>query len=291
VLHLHSSKAGAVGRIAVSGIGRDAPVVVYTPHAFAFSTQPGRLKQAAYWLMERALARLADCVVALSESERHSASRLCPLGRVVLIPNGVDLPRFMPGPRKARPGELYVGWLGRMTWQKDPKAAVRTSNLLFEAGVAHELLLGGDGPDHGRVAKMINKSHAEERVKVLGFVEDVEAFYDSIDVFLTTSRSEGLPYSGLDAMAHSIPVVGFRVPGIEDMVDDEVTGLLAPPGDFDALTARLIRLARDPGLRRSLGAAARARVLATFRLKDQLDRHCELYEKLLAGRTERRPRP
>ena len=281
VVHLHSSKAGALGRCAVIGLGRRAPAVVYTPHAYASLAQPGVLNRWAYRCAERVLLPWTDRVVAVSASEGRIATRLG--GAVAIIPNGVDAERTVPARRREH-GPLRVGWLGRMAWQKDPESAVVASYVLAQLGVEHELLLGGAGPELPRVTAAIRRYRAEHSVRVLGYVHDTAAFHAGIDLLLTTSRYEGLPYAALDAMAHGLPIVGFDVPGVNDLVTHGVTGLLAPRGDPGALAAHAARLARDPGARAAMGAAARKRVRAEFRLDTQLDRFCDLYETLAARR-------
>jgi glycosyltransferase involved in cell wall biosynthesis len=267
VLHLHSSKAGALGRVAAFGRNRHDPVIVYSPHAYAFLTQAGLLNRLGYWCAERALLRWTDCVVAVSKSEERAAAQLGGDGRVVVIPNGVDVTRIASRPAKDCPGRLRIGWLGRMTRQKRPEAAIKVSGVLSNLGINHQLLLGGGGPEYGQILRMARQASVEDRVRVLGHVLDTDAFYGEIDVLLMTSQSEGLPYAGLDAMAHGIPIVGFDVPGVRDLVEDGVTGLLAPPGDIGVLARQLSRLVREDQ-RRAMGAAAGERVRESCQLGD-----------------------
>jgi glycosyltransferase involved in cell wall biosynthesis len=282
VLHLHGSKAGALGRIAIVGLGRRCPVVVYTPHAYAFLAQPGRLNRWVYRRVESALLPWTDGVVAVSESEGQAACRLGAKDRVVVINNGIDASTSS----SQRSGErlLRVGWLGRLTWQKNPIAAIKTSLAVSGLGLDHELLLAGDGSDREKVLAAISDLRVEANVRVLGHVRDTDAFLSGIDVFLMTSRTEGLPYAGLDAMARALPIVGFDVPGIRDLVDHGVTGLLSAPGDVSELAGHVARLGRSEDLRRSFGVAAQRRVRNEFQLREQLDQISLLYRSLAAGR-------
>lgn len=282
VLHLHSSKAGALVRSAIVGLGRRRPVVVYTPHAYAFLAQPGRLNRWVYRRVESALLPWTDGVVAVSQSEGQAACLLGAKDRVVVINNGVDAGA---GPSR-QSGErlLRVGWLGRLAWQKNPLAAIKTSLALTYLGLDHELLLAGDGPDREEVLAAIRDLRAEASVRVLGHIHDTDAFLAGIDVFLMTSRTEGLPYAGLDAMAHGLPIVGFDVPGVRDLVDPGVTGLLTAPSDLSELAAHVARLGRSVELRRSFGIAAQRRVRNNFQLREQLDQLSLLYRSLAAGR-------
>lgn len=284
VLHLHSSKAGALGRVAMLGLDRQRPAVVYTPHAYAFMTQAGIFNRWGYWCAERVLQRWTDCVVAVSKSEGRAAAVLGADDSVIVIPNGIDARPSSPGRTNRSPGRLRVGWLGRMTWQKQPETAVRVSNILSDLGIDHQLLLAGEGPRGGQVLRAIRRARAEDRIRLLGHVHDTDAFYAEIDVLLMTSQSEGLPYAGLDAMANGIPIVGFDVPGVQDLVEHGVTGSLVPPGDARRIAFELSRLARDVDLRLSRGAAASDCVRNAFRLGDQIDQLCALYRSLASKR-------
>lgn len=276
VLHLHSSKAGGLGRSAVVGLGRSAPQVIYTPHAFAFLACEGGLSRWLYRCLETALTPWTDELVAVSESEGQAALGLG-VKQVTVIPNGVDAANSL-SPDVRPPGPLRIGWLGRLGWQKNPEGAIKTSQALFKQRVDHELLLGGltemDLPRENCTQA------AGHSVRMLGFVHDTNAFHAGVDIFLMTSRCEGLPYSGLDAMSHGRPIVGFDVPGVKDLVEHGVTGLLAPRGDCRLLAANIARLARDVKLRQALGVAAQHRVRRKFQLKAQLDRLSDLYRWL-----------
>jgi glycosyltransferase involved in cell wall biosynthesis len=254
---------------------------VYTPHAYAFLTQEGFLRRRIYRFGERALLPWTDKVVAVSNSEGRATLGLSGTGRIEVIPNGVNA--RLPSPQKAGRRPFRIGWLGRLVWQKDPESAVRVSFVLATLGIEHELLLGGEGVDRERVERALQECRATRWVRMPGFVRDTEAFHAAIDVLLMTSRSEGLPYVGLDAMAHGVPIVGFDVPGIQDLVEHGVTGLLASRGDPGGLAAHLARLARDEDLRKRLGAAARLRVLTQFQFEKQIDRLCELYQSLASN--------
>jgi len=282
ILHLHSSKAGALGRIARASMLGNAPAVVYTPHCYAFLAQPGAWNRTLYRWIERYLLLWTNRVIAVSESEAAIAAGLGARHKVRTIVNGVVLPNDFCMPPSTN-CKFRIGWLGRMIWQKNPQAAVKASFVLNRLGVEHQLEMGGDGPSLRAVENIIRELGCEHSVRLHGHVANGEAFYAGLEAFLMTSRVEGLPYSGLDAMAHGIPIVGFDVPGIRDLVKHGANGLLSPVQDTGALAAHLARLAQDPVLRRKLGAEARIRVIAEFPLERQVERLCSLYHSLAAG--------
>src|SRR6185312_7913900 len=103
-----------------------------------------------------------------------------------------------------------------------------------------------------------------ERLRLLGYREDVAAVLAAADVFVLPSYFEGLPMSVIEAMLCGLPVVASDIPGPREQVVNEVTGLLVPPRDVAPLAAALRRLANDRVLRAAMGAAGRARAVALF---------------------------
>jgi glycosyltransferase involved in cell wall biosynthesis len=138
----------------------------------------------------------------------------------------------------------------------------------------------GDGPERAA----LEAAAATAQVELLGERGDVPEQLAASDVFVLSSRSEGMPMSILEAMAAGLPVVASAVGGIPEIVRDGETGLLVPPGDADALAAALGRLLDDDGLRRRLGAAGRERALDEFDVVRFGDAHVDAYRRALAAR-------
>lgn len=285
VIHLHSSKAGALGRIAAT-LARAGPVA-YTPHAYAF------LDESRYWrsrfllLLERLLAPLTDRLIAVSESERRVSIRhgLSPASRVTVVQNGIEdtmLDRILGSPRGSRRPEdpIRLGALGRLERQKGPLRLLEMASRLRRLGVDFTLDIVGRGSLEAECRKAQCALDLQDRVKFVGCVDDVSGFYRSLDIFVTTSAYEGLPYAVMDAMAWRLPVVGFDVVGVNDLVVDKVTGLLAPPFMIDRLARGVASLASDEDARLSMGVRARERITHSHRLSQQVDRLLAAYRSL-----------
>lgn len=273
VIHLHSSKAGGIGRLAALGLGRP---ILYTPHGWSFLC--GGRRGQLYLSLERALIVGTTHIVAVSESEARAA-----VEQVGLKPCSVDVvPNAAPlrGPLRIEPGPvLRLGALGRMVPQKDPLALVRFAGALRATGCAFRLEVGGVGPLIDATRQAIARSGLEEQVHVLGEITDTDAFYQRQDTVVSTSIYEGMPYTILDAMAWGLPTVAFAAPGVVDLIEHDQTGLLAQPGDVVALAKQARRLV-EQGLAGRLGLAARARIGAEHAPADQLVRFEALYRSL-----------
>jgi glycosyltransferase involved in cell wall biosynthesis len=268
IVHAHSSKAGALVRLALPRRRR----LVYTPHCFAFAAGlgPARL---VYWAVEQALLLRSGAVVACSEWERALALRSLAGGhrRVVRVRNGV-LPCSPASvhPRLAAAPRPVAGFLARLEPQKDPLALVEAAHA-WPGTVA----IVGDGRAAGAVEEA-----AGPNVIRLPFDGPVERFLLGFDLFVLPSRWESLPIAILEAMACGLPVLATDVGGVREVVTPE-TGRLVPPRDPGALAGALAALAADPGALRAMGETARRRAAGAFsadRMADEMDR---LYRGLL----------
>lgn len=277
IVHLNSSKAGVVGRVAA--FAARVPACVFTVHGWAFKASPGPSSRLYLWA-DRAVRRLADSIVCVSETELRAglAARVCAAEQATVIPNAVDVappPPSRPGSR--RPVELVS--VGRLATPKDFSTLIEALALLPH-GEARLVVLG-DGPLRPALEREIDAHGLREHVVLVGEVRDVTPYLRSADVFVLASRSEGMPMSVLEAMAAGLPVVASDVGGVHEVVDDGTTGFLVPPGDASTLADRIGRLVRDGGLRAAAGAAGRQRAEERFALPGWRARHVELYESLL----------
>jgi len=287
ILHASSSKAGVLGRLAGALAG--VPIRIFTVHGWAFAAYSGATGR-VYRVADRLVRPLTTVTVCVSERERKLglAARTCDPARTVVIPNAVDVagaPRVRAGSRE-RP--LIVA-VGRLKAPKDFVTLVRALGRL-EPG-SFDAVIVGEGPDRERLEDEIGRLGLAERVTLAGERSDVPELLAAADVFALASSSEGMPVSVLEAMAAGLPVVASRVGGLAEQVVEGETGVLVEPGDPEDLARALDRLVADIELRRSLGAAGRARAEQAFDLEPFRRAHVELYSRELARRRLPAPAP
>jgi glycosyltransferase involved in cell wall biosynthesis len=276
ILHASSSKAGVLGRLAAVTTG--VPIRFFTVHGWAFSAYSG-LASRLYQVSDRLMAPLTTVTICVSQTELADGleAGTCRAERSVVIHNAVDVTAAPRSPHdRATPRLIAVG---RLKAPKDFVTLVRALAAL--RGRTYEALIVGDGPDRGAVEAEIERLGLEGRVQLAGERSDVPELLAASDVFVLSSRSEGLPVSVLEAMAAQLPVVASRVGGLGELVVDGETGLLVPPGDETALAEALGRLVDDRELRRKLGAAGRARAEDSFDLSAFRRAHIDLYDRQL----------
>jgi colanic acid/amylovoran biosynthesis glycosyltransferase len=220
---------------------------------------------------------------------RRAIGRGCPDDKPrVVIPPGIDTALFDPGARAhvdragtpARP--LRIVCVGRLVWKKGYEYALEAVRLLLDRGVACELRIVGGGEYHEAVAFAVRHFGLEGTASMLGELPQtgVRSHLLWSDAFLHTAVSEGYCNAVAEAQAMSLPVVCSDADGLPENVSDGVTGFVVPRRDPGAVAEKLALLAADPALRQRLGAAGRERVLARYRLADQITAFEGLYRTL-----------
>jgi glycosyltransferase involved in cell wall biosynthesis len=234
-----------------------------------------------YLYADRLVAQFTTTVVCVSETERREglAARTCRPGSTVVIRNGVDTGLFAARTHAPADRPLLVS-IGRLKEPKDFRTLLRAFALLRD--VPFHAKIVGDGPERALLEIEIDWLGLRGTVELTGERDDVPAILAAADCFVLASNSEGLPLSILEAMAAGLPVVASDVGGVHEVVTDDVTGFLVPPGEPEALAAPLAALLKDADLRERLGAAARADVQARFSVSRVQEEHLALYRRMLA---------
>jgi glycosyltransferase involved in cell wall biosynthesis len=258
VLHLHSSKAGGIGRLASLGVA--GLPVVYSPHASA--AHLGRV----YADIERVLGRLrTDRLVAVSTSERSELARLAFVapGRLVAVDCGIDpaevrLAAAEPSPIELPGGPLVVA-VGRLSDQKNPLLLVRSAEAVAREVPNAQFAWVGDGDLRPDVEDAIARAGLQDRWTITGWLANPYPVLARASVFVLPSRYESFGYVTLEAMVLGRPVVATDVAGSRDLVASGETGLLVPEGNADALAGAITGVLRDPSKAARFGNAGTAR--------------------------------
>lgn len=272
IVHTHTSKAGAVGRVAakLARVG----AVVHTVHGFPFH-------QGMFWPqrmflqgVEKWLSRFTDAMLSQSGEDVAAASRLGirpARGELTHIGNGVDLTEFDPGRyhshireelkrllglKAEAPVVTVIGRVNREKGYHDlVEALQRLDNLPWQA-----LFIGADEGYLSHVRRQIDGYGLQNRIQVLGLREDIADLLAVTDIYVLPSYREGLPRSLIEAQAMALPCVATDIRGCREVIRQDVTGLLVPPGDAGTLAGALRMLLEDAGLRRRMGLEGRRRV-------------------------------
>jgi sugar transferase (PEP-CTERM/EpsH1 system associated) len=272
------------------------PYRVHGEHGRDMQDPEGTIRR--YRLLRRTLSPLVHRFIALSRDlERYLLGTVgIPATKVVRIVNGVDVERFRPAQGRAplpegaafdSRGRVVLGSVTRMQEVKDPLMLARAFVRLVERGYASKacLVLVGEGPLLVEARRILREADAERHAWLAGEIQDVAPLMRSFDVFVLTSRMEGISNTILEAMASGLPVVATGVGGNAELVETGLTGTLVPPKDPENLAAVLARYVDDESLRRQQGRAGRARAEGEFGLEGMMARYMAVYDGLLSRRS------
>jgi glycosyltransferase involved in cell wall biosynthesis len=272
IIHTHTSKAGALGRIAALLAGRRR-TLLHQPHGHLFYGYYGALGTALLIGAERILAPLARTQIALSWRgvEEHLGRRVGRIDRFTAIPSGIDLRPFRTARtrrpssrgRLGLPGDAFaIGTLCRLEPIKGVEDLLRGFLQAAADRPRLRLILAGDGPLRERLRDLARDSGLLQRVHVAtGWVRPEEVL-PALDLFVLASRNEGMGRALVEAMACGVPVAGSAVGGVPEVLEEGRAGLLFPPAEPAAIAAAIGRIADNPQLAAELGRRGRRRAIA-----------------------------
>lgn len=242
------------------------------------------------WLQRR-VDRYVTKHVCVSQSVAQFAAEVMglPEEKLVVIPNGVDVQRFVDAQPIAHdelgvaPGRRAMLFLGRLDPQKRPDWLLRRMPALIERLPDVDLLLAGDGPMRGSLERLAQQLGVDGRVHFLGWRADVPRLLASAEVVLLTSAWEGMPNAILEAMAAARPVVVTDVHGAAELLGDHADGQLTPSNDPDAFVDAVVRLVSNRELAHAVGNRNQARARQHFSIDGTADSYARLYDSLLDG--------
>lgn len=210
-------------------------------------------------------ARFVSCISDFCRSQLMKLVEREHWDKLHLVRCGVDPEVYAPVPARPADGALRVVCVGRLVPDKGQSLLVDAIGILRRRGVDARLELVGDGPDRAHLEAHVRDTGLREAVHLAGAVgqDTMRDHYAAADVFCLPSFAEGVPVVLMEAMAMGLPVVTTRIAGINELVDDGVSGVLVRPGRADLLADALEALA-DPAVRARMGAAGRQTVLREF---------------------------
>lgn len=180
-----------------------------------------------------------------------------------------------------QPETMLVGIVARLAKEKDHMTLVKAFEKIATKLFNVELLIIGDGPLLIETKRLARNYQLEHKIKFLGFRDDIPLLLSILDVFVLSSRMEGISMTLLEAMAAAKPIVATEVGGNPEVVEDGKTGLLVPAGNPEKMAEAILKILADPSLAKAWGAAGRQRLLAKFDLDKMVESYTKIYEELL----------
>lgn len=253
LIHCHDSHAHSGAVMAAAFMAVDVPIIVSRRVDFPVSSNP-----LSRWKYNHPAVKKIICVSkAIAEI---TAPSIRDHHKLAVVHSGIDASLFQASMDKKMlrhelgltPDTILIGNLSALADHKDYPTFLRTAALILKENPAIHFIIAGDGPEEKKIRQLINELQISPNVHMLGFRNDIRAVMQSLDIFMITSRTEGLGTIVLDAFAAGIPVVATRAGGIPEMVEDGVTGLLAGIGDATGLSKAVHHLLTHPALKAEL---------------------------------------
>jgi len=284
IIHTHTAKAGALGRFA--GILYGKAILIHTFHGHVFSGYFGKIKTIFFIWVERFLALFTDRIITVSENlkkELVEKYRIAPEKKFSVVKLGFELDELFKLPLKQNSEVINIGIIGRLVPIKNHKMMLRVvQGQSQKAGTVpvHYIIIG-DGELRGELEKYAEELGIIDSVEFKGWVKDLKAIYEELDIVALTSLNEGTPVSLIEAMASARPVVATRVGGVADIVEDGKSGYLVESEDVEEFSRKLADLIKDPEKRSKFGEYGRNIVKNRFS-KERLIKDIEkLYNNTL----------
>jgi len=287
ILHAHGTRANSNTFWAARQL--NIPII-YTVHGWSFHPDQPPLVKKLRTFGEKVLVKNADITVCVAENNLKDGQELFDMRRATVIKNGINLAKFNPDAAFAAvraelgiPKEtLLVGYIARITAQKDPFTLLKAIKKLPEHIPMHFLVVG-DGDLKDEAVKMAQELQIQHRLTFAGFRQDIPAILHAVDIYCLPSLWEGLPIGLLEAMAMQKAVIASAIDGTKEVINSGKNGLLIPPKSPDKLAEALLLLATDKGFRLRLSLEARATIAETYNVVQMTQQVERLYEQVLAA--------
>jgi glycosyltransferase involved in cell wall biosynthesis len=277
IVHTHGYKSDIIGVLAARKAG--IPCVV-TPHGFE-NAKDFKLRT-FIWLGCQAM-KYATKVVPLSQQLVRDCKRMGVKDqKIVYIQNGVDLSEVeaTASPERDNQKEKRIGFVGQMISRKNIFDILDIFDELHAKHPTTRLVLLGDGDARAELESHTKTLASQSHIEFLGFRDDRLSLLKSFDLFVMTSTLEGIPRCLMEATAASIPVAAYDIAGIDQLIEHEKTGLLAPLGEKDELQGYWESLLFTQGYGAKLAANAKEFVYLHYSANRMATQYTELFEKL-----------
>jgi len=301
IVHTHSAKPGAVGRLAASSL--NIPVIVHTYHGHVFHSYFGKLKTKIIINTERFLAKKSHALIAISDQQKNELTEdfhIADKDKFKVIPLGFELKKFSENPDEKRKkfrkefnledDVIAIGIIGRLVPVKNHNLFLEGINYLLNTSSKKiKAFIIGDGETRqalenkaGQLNIPFSQDHDPNASLIFtSWRNDIDVINAGLDIIALTSLNEGTPVSLIEAQAAGKPIVSTRVGGIGDIVLENETALLSNINDITSFRENLLKLVENDDLRRSFHKKGADHVQKKFSVERLASDMSNLYYELL----------
>lgn len=287
IIYAHSSKAGAIVRIANIGMSNHC---IYNPHGWAFNMRVSLKEQKLYTFIEKIEAPFCDKIVCISNAEKKSAlnKKICNENKLHVIFNGIDIDAYKQslscGVRKEKisipEGAFVIGMVGRISKQKSPDIFVEAAKKIKEKIENAYFIIVGSGDMEAEIVQYIYQNDMQEYFYITGWVETPMEYIEMFDVACLLSRWEGFGLVLPEYMLAGKPIVASKVDAIPDIIVDGENGILVAPDNSEAVKNAVLKIYEDKKFRNKLVVQGKMDVVK-FDAKRMADEHEKMFINMM----------
>jgi len=300
IVHTHTGKAGALGRIAARMAG--VPIVIHGLHGTM--TSPNPILDKIYLFLDRFTGRFTDCFISVGEDlkQRYIERKIGDPSKYRVIHSGMDLESFYKAgdlPKEAinkkrtelgvADGAVIVGKVAALEPRKGHKFAILAARKLVEHHDTVKFFFVGEGWYRLKLEEMVRRNGLQDSVIFTGYREDIAEVMATFDIVILTSLWEGLPQVLVQAAAVGKPIVTFAVEGAREVVEEGVNGFIVPSKDVDSLVEKVEYLLSDLEKARAMGRQGREIIGDQWSVETMQEKTRRLYDELVAKLLQQGP--
>ena len=290
IIHCHGARGNLMGNLIKKYCKAPVVTTVHSDYRLDYLGRP--VARLSYGNINMVALRRVNFYIGVADPMTDILiQRGFPADRIYTVYNGIDFKTpIHPLPKEEflksvgmhwQEGDVIAGIVARLSPVKDIPTLLKAMKIACKEEPHLKLLIAGDGEDREKLKAMTRDLGLEGQVHFAGWVSDMNSFYNAIDINLLTSISEGFPYVIPEGGRMRLPTISSNVGGIPSLVEDEKNGLLFSPGDVDTLAKDLLRLARDPALRKTLGDALYEKAADMCSIDHMVELHLGIYDSIL----------
>ena len=283
VIHIHGTRAGSLGRLAA--IGFRYPVV-YTEHLWTKQYRlPSRIAHRFQLIGLWFLDMFTTLNIAVSQAVKDFMveNQISREEKIIVIYNAIE-----PLKKKAKiftDKKITLGTVGTLNIQKGMQYLIDAMPKILKEFPQSCLEIVGEGPYRRVLEKQIRKMKLSSKIKLTGFIKEIEEKMTEFDIYVQPSLSESFGLAIIQAMSLGLPVVATNTGGIPEVVTTGKSGILVEPANPEALAGGILTLLRDPKKAKAMGNLGREDVKIKFNLRDLIKETEQVYETLTENRT------
>lgn len=290
IVHCHGARANFIAFFIRGGLNITFITTMHSDYKLDF--KDSFYKQAIFMPINAIALRKFDYILPVTKSfEKMLLERGFKKEKMFVIYNGINFDKKInPIPRKEffekydiplKEGYTYVGIAARLQMVKGIDHFLEGCKILLEQNEKIIFLMAGTGALEKQIKHFIKQNKLEESIKLLGFIKDINNFYNAIDINILTSYSESFPYSLLEGARMKKPTIATGVGGILEMIKDFETGILIKPYNANEIAEKIKFLAKDKSIMNEFGENFYKDVFENFSDIKMAKIHIEIYEKIL----------